>query len=1394
MLLGCFVQKLKTGKGRLREFGMRCIILAIAAMLITSAVVNASGFEHYSFGKVKFSKISDESIDSASKYHQIIKDERGMFWFATLDGLYSFDGYRFEHYRKNYSNPDGSLVDNALYSILNDEEGLWIGSSMAFHQLENKAIVPYIANDNDIKKYIGKELKFQSRKSLPAELSRTLFRYSNGNIWLGMTKSLVKFDPDSDKFYPYDLTQNTNFISQEDKSDFFEISGIVTQDEQTFWLASVNQGLFRFEAETKTTTQLLEARIHTMVELDSQKLLLGTSSGLMVFDRNSGKIIENNLLSMIDESVTSIYKAPDGDLWIAAKNLYHIFDGEIVEYDRSLDFNIDDSNARIGAVYVDEQNTVLVGIDHHGVYRASPISSKARLVNDVHETSNIVTAINGKAEVGLYVGYTEGLIRAEVSENRFEYETLHKQNGAPFGNVRDIHFGAKEEVWIAEDAEIIKYANGRSKVFKIPETYTKGNPILKVVEDFNGTVWFTVYKNGIFKLDPQTGSIKREQALEELRLFRWIRIFPLLSNDRKTITFIKSSRGFLEFDIVNQEIKREFKEQRIEKAYEKPLEWRDSSVWFVEQQENQRFWVTHSESYISTFEPLSGISETIKTPSSKEIVGVFIEGGNFWLSEENGGILVWNRIEGSSRAIGKDAGLPNIGVTGRTIHGYNDSIVAGTKKGLVLIPKFLDKVALESPTTFISLLEINLGEKFIESFKQNERLVFNHSENVLKFHFYSSATGSPTNIRYRYRLIGDKSDWHETDASNRTAHYTNLPDGIYRFEVQSRDEFGSWGGTKALHFVVQPAVWNTIWAKLLYLVLFIMFVGVCYKLRVRAITSRNKMLVDLVDKKTQELTGLLEFKNHFVLDLTHELKTMLQIQNGEHETLYEYLKENPGFNTLPLQGSTKRVERIIDQLLSLSALQGGASLSMSTVNLSKVIELTLPYFETMAQDFEVELQKEIEHDGLCSIVNRETVERIFTNLIGNAIKYNRRNGAVKVKVCLEGQNVVITISDTGAGIPADKIPKSIHQQVGQVGRTVDSPRLIGHGIGLNLTAKAVELNGGTIDLSTDLGQGSIFKISFPHTSLDDASDKELSESSVKMIGLEVESAVTDVEKLARLDKALVSIESRPTILFIDDNVDLLSSLALKINSKFNLELASTGLEGYDKALEICPDLILTDLNMPGISGFELLKKVKANPMIGHIPVLLLTAMTGKDIHLKGINLGADDTICKPIDSKELLNRISNRLDANKVLYQHFARNTGLKDSALLIDQYDNNSTYSIERKNAEEWLIKLNSYIENNMLDKDLLRVGEVARHMKFPQTVITAKLKTITGISGIKAYIRDYRLQLAHEKLLTKNVGKLEYFAQEFGFAGDEFSRYYKVKFGVSPSKTKKQSLYTDA
>lgn len=1350
--------------------------------------------------KLKFTLSPHKETKTVGQFRKSLQDKKGNIWVGTWGKLLKYDGYQFTSYRKESADFTKHLVDEAVTTMAVDvDDSLWLGGAYALTQLKNDQFFPIVRTDKRASKYLGNDKLVRERGGLPPEQVSSILILNKDEMWLGMRESLVAFDRKNNTFTNYSPWSK---IPSGQKTGLqlknVAIEHLIEGENNTFWLGTVLRGLIKFDRNTKSAIVyegqvsygISFTKISGIHKIDNEELILATNDGLIRFNTSSESFARYPENNPIKEPITSIFTTKSGELWAGGNNVYQITpDEKVIKYDQLKDFSITDKSVTVGSIFVDEQESVYVFYDHVGMFKASPYASKIRLINDLPETDNNVKVLvlDGNS---FWAGYSQGLIKATPTNQGVNYTAISKKQGTPFLDIRDIHIGKDNKVWVAEKNKITSIVDGKvTQEFIIPDDITKGKYVHSLVEDYNGHIWFTVRRNGIFVLSPEDQSIRREDALKEQDLPLWYHLKLFASKDRKQITYFKSSDGLGKFDIENSVLSKVYKQRQRQFPYEFELPWRESAVWhFYSQADKPIIWATHVEKYVSWFDLSSDTGETINVPTDEPIFSIASNDNNiFWLGGENGSISKWNKDSNHLVTYDTEDGLPQRGVSGSSIVLKDGTAIFGGRDGLAFISKNTIKQNPHKFETKISSIKINYQHNRLA--EAVEPLQLKHFENIIEFAFRSTSTASSESNKYRYRLIGLYDEWRETVNNERKIAFNNLSPGSYIFQVQSTNNDLKWETVGAtVNFEILPAWYASKLAYTVYVVFIILISFLVHKIRIRVIEAKANALENLVTERTSKLNAALEFKNKFIYVFAHELKTMLQIQAGVFETLSRFLGNNSGAKVELLETSNKNVSRTIEQLLKLAQLQNRGERKNEVFNAAFIVQLLLPYYEHFANDeFKVKLYSEISSNELFIAAEKESFELILSNLIVNAIKYNRKEGSVKVKVGTDGENVIFEITDTGNGIPKNKVPESIKYTGPKDIKPTSNQHYASSGLGLNIVLDLVESNGGTISVKSELGIGSCFTVSFPVASSVSLDAEQLSQSSMKMISMET--SLLNNLSISDLKATLTFDENRSTVLLIDDNKQLLQSLAPPLNERFNLILAEDGEEGLTKALSYCPDLILTDLNMPKMDGLEVLKQVKNNSSLGHIPVIILTAVANEDTQIHGLSLGAEDVIIKPVNPSDIAHKISNRLETNRALWKRFSYNGVSEEKRQPVKTDIHNPTpQQKEEENCDKWLSDLHDYINANLASPKKQELPVVADHMNVSVKFLAAKIYQLTDVKGVAKYIREYRLKLGRQKLLEGWDDKIIVLAMSLGFSDTNFSNKYQEMFGESPSTTQKR------
>jgi signal transduction histidine kinase/DNA-binding response OmpR family regulator len=529
----------------------------------------------------------------------------------------------------------------------------------------------------------------------------------------------------------------------------------------------------------------------------------------------------------------------------------------------------------------------------------------------------------------------------------------------------------------------------------------------------------------------------------------------------------------------------------------------------------------------------------------------------------------------------------------------------------------------------------------------------------------------------------------------------------------------------------------------------------------------------------QKLRELSASKSKLYTNITHEFRTPLTVILGMSHQLRSFIlnrdsvQQNEAINMIERNG--QNLLDLINKMLDLSKLESGiVKLDMVQRDIISFLRYLSESFQSYSLSKDIHLTFLTDLDSFTMDFDIEKVQQILTNLLSNAIKFTPDGGSISVLVKAINHNntetLQINIKDSGIGIAKEKLPY-IFDRFYQVDNATTHQQS-GSGIGLALVKELIKLMGGVINVSSEPGKGTEFIISLPVTKDSEKKSKEQAFTSVESI--QIPSFLTPPESIQSSDFAPQS--KSPIILIIEDNPDVVHYLKSCLKNDYQLEIAYDGQQGIDKALEIIPDIIISDVMMPKKDGYEVCEILKKDERTNHIPIILLTAkVTGID-KLSGLKSGADVYLAKPFHREELLIRLKNMVETRKQLQQKYSKGSGFWQGALNIDN-------SSDEEDA--FLTKINKIIEDNISDETFGNIQLCAK-MAMSRSQIHRKIKALTDLST-SIYIRTIRLYKAKELLQTtdSNISEIGY---DVGFKDPNyFTRVFVEEFGTSPSATRK-------
>ena len=662
-----------------------------------------------------------------------------------------------------------------------------------------------------------------------------------------------------------------------------------------------------------------------------------------------------------------------------------------------------------------------------------------------------------------------------------------------------------------------------------------------------------------------------------------------------------------------------------------------------------------------------------------------------------------------------------------------------------------------------------------------ETFVLRPEEKFFSVRFALLDYRDPRANQYSYKLEGFDHDWIFAGNQN-TARYANLPPGTYTLRIRGANPNGIWSNREAMAVIVVQQVWyKTAWAWLLYGLFAAGMIYGAWRSRVRSLRLAQQL--ELEHLRSENLKDLEAFKSRFFTNITHEFRTPLTVVLGISDQLRTDLEAAGEKGSRPdipallsqtalVRRSGENLLRLVNQILDLAKLESN-TLKMNYIQGDVVAYLryVAESLHSLAETRNIRLEVETGTAEIVMDYDPERLLQIAHNLLSNAIKFTPGSGKVVLQITSEELStpptLKITVADTGAGIPPEALP-FVFDRFFQADNQ-EYAGASGSGIGLSLTKELVKAMGGDISVESRAGEGTTFTVRLPITN-----------QAEKMAAQTEDRGLPDFQSLVNLPEAgNRQPETNNRLLLIEDNPDVMEYLAACLRDRYVLDFAYDGESGIEKALETVPDLVISDVMMPGKNGFEVCEILKNDERSSHIPLVLLTAKADMDSRLAGLRRGADAYLAKPFHPEELLLTLNNLLELRRQMQARYldwaTQETPVSETA---------SAAATDPEN--EFLKKLRAVVEENLSDANL-DVEALCRKIGMSRTNLHNKLSALTGLSTT-LYVRKLRLRRAQELLRTTD-STISEIAYEVGFNDPKFfSRVYAEEYGAPPSEERRK------
>jgi len=1289
-----------------------------------------SRFDGYQF--TNFQHSQDDSLSLQGQLvRTIFEDHKGTLWVGTENGgLNAYDRKKecFHHPFKN--NPFFKARDISVNDIQEDLQGnLWLGTN------NNILIIDSLGNVKPLQWISGNQTY-----SLQGEHVRVLQFDNAGNIWAGTNNGVFIVNPDKHIIEPVQLPLK--------KGPTDEIWEIFHAPDGNMWIGTYSNGAFIVNPVTMAVQPLILKpeidRTETVrsISVDAfGNYWIGTRGGIYIYNKTKGSSAfyrhdDREYSSLINNSVLDILNDKRGETWIGtrgglnllakSKQVFHNFRAH--PSDKSHKYL---NSGIIYALWIDPQKNIWIGTEDGGVNIYHP---------DTETYTYLMTDDNDPNSI------SRNCIKAFMDDHK--------------GNLWIGTFLGGIDVLNLKSGKITHYQNDPSDSGSLSD-----NKVFSLVQDDKGFIWVGTM-SGVDCFNPYTKKFIHYPSLAGHDFVRWIKI------DSHQNIWLGTSDEIVIYNPKNQHITR----------------YNEHTQSFLEDSQG-RCWLTTLDRGIALYSRTKG---PIRYYDTKDGLAnnqslCILEDNNqkLWISTSKGLSKFDPETNVFQNYTSKDGLLNNQFTYGAAYKARNGNLLFGGISGFNIFNPSEVKVddndvpiVLTSLKVFNKKVNVSSGKKAIltKSISETNHLVLDYDQNVFTLEFAALNYVNSTSNMYSYYLEGFDKGWSEP-ATTRTATYTNLDPDEYTLHIK-RVVPGITGDDHQLqiHLTVLPPFWKTIWFR----TIIVFIIGIFIYLLIRFFIYREKIKNELVLErmKARKILELDNLKLKFFTNISHEIRTPLTLILAPLEKLInEDLPPRDIKSYLDVMyRNTTHLNRLINQLLDFRKLESGnLKLELSQGDIVRFVAEVVHSFDNYAVEKEINLRYNPLKKRLITQFDADKLEKILNNLLSNAFKFTDKGGKITVNLSLifdaeetdlstdnpDKAYIEISVRDTGQGISQNNTSRIFNRFF----QSNEKEEQTGTGIGLAFVKELVKLHKGKIFVVSKPGSGSKFTVRIPF-------EKEVNGAA------SIEQTSDDKKSIAPGNSVPNTISHEnghsEIMMVVEDNPDVRNLIAGHFAAKYQVIQARDGKEGWKIALEAIPDVIISDVLMPDMDGFEFCKKMKEDERTSHIPILLLTALHSKEHEIKGLSAGADDYITKPFDLAILQTKVENMLAVRNSLKEKYSGEITLQPRNIVISSPD------------EKFLQKAVEAVERNISDTEL-DIERFALEVGVSRMQLYRKLHALTDMT-VKEFIRSIRLKRASQ-LLVQDKMTVSEIAYAVGFKDlSHFRKCFRLQYGMNATEFKQK------
>lgn len=1310
---------------------------------------------------------------AANRVYSILQDSCGFMWFGTDDGLSRFDGIKFKnYYLSEYIN---ATTSNSVKKIFIDRRGkMWIGldSGIVIYDSQTDTFRPFNAKtetgetiqtyvvdmieDNDGEVWIatnGKglyrfspndEIRLRVYRNIPGksncisqDILMTLQQDSKQNIWIGTySEGLCCFDKHRNTFVTYKRSNLPDSLSDNSIQKIFEDS------HGNLWIGTFQNGLDLFNPATRTFTNYQDKspnnllyHIHDIKEYRPGELFISSDNGIGIFKADKGEIIQSDnpnlkIRTGANKFIYSIYIDKEESLWLGSYfdgiKFYSAFQNNFKYYSCSLSATAQAGKV-VNVIKEGKDDQYWIGTDDNGIFRFNAKTQEITPFRDAASIGTTYYCIHDLLVDGdkLYAAtYGRGLEVFDLKTGKVESYLYNPEDSTSISSSRVfiLYKASNGCIYVGTSNGICCY-NPEQKNFTRMGSFA--GRISAIIEDYHGKIWIGTSISGLYSYNIKTGKTTAYQRSDNPNSITKNVITTLAIDNRKRLWVGTYGQGLCRYN-----------------------------------EDSDNF---------TRYDHL-GLPNKI-------ITSIIPKGDLLWIST-NKGLAVYNPDTEYLKTYSKSNGLYNEQFTPRSgVESSDGKLFLGSTGGFCyFFPQDLREntynppVVLTNMTIFGKEVQANIPDSPIQrSIGYTDEIILEYNQSMIGFDFAALSYIAPKENNYQYMLEGLDSGWQFTKGINNHLSYANLPAGEYVLRIKGTNSDKIWSSNEIqLKIKVLPPFLQSQLAYIIYaiMLLIILLLTVWYYIK-RTEKRQKARMKRLNDEKEKELYNA---KIDFFTNIAHEIRTPLSLIIGP----LEYLMKTTSINNVYgeylsiIEQNYKRLYALVTQLLDFRKVDSGAyKLSYDSYRVKDTIAKVTCIFELSTRQKKISIDISSISEKMTMVTDEEAFTKIISNLLSNALKYAK--STISVTAAENDSEIIITVTDDGIGI-TDQEKTKIFDAFYQVKNNSELNKL-GIGIGLHMTRSLIQLMNGKIEAKDreDGKSGVAISVHFP---------KQAAVSVAPPMKRVEDTIITETNTEEGEPETVLPdepIKKQYAVMVVDDNPEILDFLSKILSEEYFVISASSGEEALLILEKNNIDLIISDVMMEEMDGFELCGKIKTDINISHVPVILLTAKTDTESKIKGLESGADAYIEKPFSPFHLKAQLRNLLKKREKQQKTYA-------STPLSDLHS-----AVHNKLDEEFMNKCTDIILNNIEDSEF-SVSTLAQELGMSRTSVFTKIKGIIGMTP-NDFIKITRLKKACRMMVEG-----EYRVTEIGFlvgfsSSSYFAKCFQKQFGMLPTEFLKKA-----